>query len=81
MRKEEIESRKHEVDVLKGTVSRVIGLKFEGSLLLPLLWKRIVQACFHSFGILPDLQTLHKIHERIPGLSKDTKRNIDKLKI
>ena len=61
MRKEKIESRKHEVNIFKGTVPRVIGLRFEGSLLLLFLWKRIVQAFFQLCGILPDHQTLHKI--------------------
>ena len=61
VRKEKIESRKHEVNSFRGTVSRVIGLKFEGSLLLPFLWTRIVHAFFHSCRILPDLQISHKI--------------------
>ena len=61
VRKEKIESRKHEGNIYNGTVSKVIGLKFEGSSLLPFLWTRIVQAFFYSCGILPDLQTLHKI--------------------
>ena len=60
-RKEKIESPKHEVNIFNGTVSKVVGLKFEGSSLLPFLWTRIVQAFFHSCRILPDLQTLHKI--------------------
>ena len=61
MRKEKIESRKHEVNIFKETVSRAIGLKFEGSLPLLFLWTRIVQAFFQLCGILLDLHTLHKI--------------------
>ena len=61
MRKEKIESREQEVNILNGTVSKVIGLKFGGSSLLHFLWTKIVQAFFHFCGILPDLQTIHKI--------------------
>ena len=39
-----MESRKQEVNIFKGTVSKVMGLKFAGSSLLPFLWTEIVQA-------------------------------------
>ena len=61
MREEKIELRKNEVKIFKGTVSKGIGLMFEAPSLLPFLWTRILQAFFHSYGILPDLHTLHKI--------------------
>ena len=69
MRKEKTESRKYEVTIFKGVISKVIGLKFEGSSLLPFLCTRIVQAFFYSCGILPDLQILHKIHCTEKGTS------------
>ena len=47
-RKEKIESRRHEVKTLRGTDSRVIGLKLAGSSLVPFLRTRTVQASFHS---------------------------------
>ena len=50
-----MESRKQEVNIFKGTVSKVMGLKFAGSSLLPFLWTKIVQAFFHSCGIFPDV--------------------------
>ena len=55
-----MEPRKHEVNILKGTVSSVIGLKLEGSSHVPFLWNKIVQAFFHSRGILHDLQIVRK---------------------
>ena len=56
-----MESRKQEVNIFKGTVSKVMGLKFAGSSLLPFLWTKIVQAFFHSCGIFPDVQMMRKI--------------------
>ena len=56
-----MESRRHEVNIFKGTNSSVIGLKLAGSSVLPFLWTKIVQAFLHSCGIVPDFQMLHKI--------------------
>ena len=63
-RKEKIESRRHEVRTLRGTDSRVIGLKLAGSLLMPFLCIRTVQAFFHSDGTRPDSQTMRIISVR-----------------
>ena len=55
-----MESRKQEISIFKGTVSSVIGLKLEGSSQVPFLLTKIVQAFFHSRGILHDLQIVRK---------------------
>ena len=54
LRKENIESRRHEVKTLRGTASRVIGRKFAGSWLIPFLCTRTVQAFFQSDSTRPD---------------------------
>ena len=41
-------------------IMREIGLKFTGSLLLPFVCTKIVQAIFLSYGILPDFQMAHR---------------------
>ena len=56
-RKEYIELRRHDVNIFKGMVSRVIGRKLEGLSASSFLWMRIVQALFHSAGTDPDSQT------------------------
>ena len=56
-----MESRKQEVNIFKGTVSKVMGLQFAGSSLLPFLWNKTVQAFFNSCGICPDVQMMRKI--------------------
>ena len=63
-RKEQIESRRHEVKTLRGTDSRVIGLKLAGSSLVPFLCTRTVQAFFHPDGTRPDSQTMRIISVR-----------------
>ena len=52
------ELRRQEVKIFKGTDSKVIGLKLEGSSVVSLLWINIVDAFFHSDGTLPDTQLL-----------------------
>ena len=49
-RKENIELRRHEVNTFKGTVSRVIRRKLEGSFVSPFLWISMEHAFFHSAG-------------------------------
>ena len=48
----------------KGTDSRVLGQKFEGSLESSLLWMRIVAAFFHSLGTIPEIQTFRMVSVR-----------------
>ena len=57
VRNEYIEFRKQEVKIYNGMLSSVIGLKFAGVLVSPFLWISIVQAFFHSVGIVPDSHT------------------------
>ena len=47
----------NDIKILRGTDSKVIGLKFAGSSQLPFLWIRIVVAFFQTSGILPHCQT------------------------
>ena len=61
LRKEKIESSRHEVKTLRGTESSVIGRKFAGSSLVPFLCTRTVQAFFHSEGTRPDSQIMRII--------------------
>ena len=56
-----MESRREDVNILSITDSREIGLKLEGSSVLPFLWMRIVQAFFHVEGIEPILQMMRII--------------------
>ena len=56
-----MESRREDVSILSITDSREIGLKLEGSSVLPFLWMRIVQAFFHSEGIEPVSQMMRII--------------------
>ena len=55
-RKEYIAFRRQDVNTFKGMDSSVIGQKFEGSLVLPFLWIKMVHAFFHSVGRFPDSQ-------------------------
>ena len=50
-----MELRREDVSILSITDSKEIGLKLEGSSVLPFLWIRIVQALFHIEGIEPVL--------------------------
>ena len=59
-----IEFRKHDVDIFKGTDSNVFGLKFAGSSVGPFLWISIVAAYFHSGGTLPESQITRTISVR-----------------
>ena len=59
-----IEFRKHDVNIFKGTDSNVIGLKFAGSSVEPFLWISIVAAFFHSGGTLPESQITRMISVR-----------------
>ncbi len=56
-RKEYIALRKQEVNTFNGMVSSVMGLKLEGILVSSFLWISIVQAFFHSEGMVPDTHT------------------------
>ena len=64
LRKLNIEFRKHEVNIFKGTDSNVIGLKFAVSSVEPFLWISIVAAFFHSRGTLPESQITRMISVR-----------------
>ena len=52
--------------IFSGTNWRVIGLKFEGSSVSPLLCINIVQVFFHSDGTCPDNQI-----KRIKSVKKE----------
>ena len=56
VRNEYIAFRRQDVNTFKGTDSRVIGRKLEGSLVLPFLWISMVHALFHSVGTVPERQ-------------------------
>ena len=53
-----VESRWQEVNILRGTVSSVMGLKLAGSDVLPLLCMRIVHAFFYMHRLSPDCQMM-----------------------
>ena len=57
-------SRRQDVHILSITDSREIGLKLEGSLELPFLWIRIVQAFFDTEGTEPVCQMMRMISVR-----------------
>ena len=69
-KKANIESRKHDVKILRGMLSSVIGLKFAGYDVSPFLCARTVHAFFHSAGISPETQIVLNtavIYERRKG--------------
>ena len=55
-KKAKIESRKHDVKIFRGTLSKGIGLKLDGSEASPFLWTKTVHAFFQSAEISPDCQ-------------------------
>ena len=57
-KKLKIELRRKEVKIFKGTYSKVIDLKLDGSSVASSLWINIVGAFFHLDGTLPVAQTL-----------------------
>ena len=57
VRNEYIALRRQEVNTFNGMVSSVMGRKLDGVLVSPFLWISIVQAFFHSEGMVPHSHT------------------------